>query len=225
MDLALTQSFIKSQNENSLHFSSSFSQSNLNEAPSEVRIENFHLKDDDNCDEEKGDNLVKQVTTADSVVSMSKSVVSLNRVANNMNDNGDNNADCEKINQYDQYQFNDQVKFLLHDINQSLNSKLKGFTLDHNKSSQVTVYVYLVFLKISEIDTVKERFQADAYIESYWHDNTIDTNVPYDPRKHWNPDLHVENAIGEVKQEIRYKTKNINGVCRIHEIRNLKGGI
>jgi hypothetical protein len=33
---------------------------------------------------------------------------------------------------------------------------------------QVTVEIRLVFLKIGEIDTLKEQFQAEAFIQARW---------------------------------------------------------
>ncbi|CAF0939586.1 unnamed protein product [Didymodactylos carnosus] len=38
---------------------------------------------------------------------------------------------------------------------------------------QVTVEVRLVFLKIGEIDTLKEQFQAEAFIQAKWHEPSL----------------------------------------------------
>jgi hypothetical protein len=38
---------------------------------------------------------------------------------------------------------------------------------------QVTVEVRLVFLKIGEIDTLKEQFQAEAFIQARWAEPSL----------------------------------------------------
>jgi len=40
--------------------------------------------------------------------------------------------------------------------------------------SQVTVYIRVVFLKIGEIDTLKEHFMADAFIQARWREPALD---------------------------------------------------
>jgi hypothetical protein len=209
MDLALTQSFMTNQgDENSIHSTTNYSQTDIREA-------------DDDVLKPKNQNNATIATENRSNLGSSKTVINLFKTNKK---EGDDDDDNDAVNIYDRFKYDDQIKFLLQDLNHSLNIKLNGFMSENKKMNQVTVYVYLVFLKIGEIDTVKERFQADAYIESYWNDSTVDYKVPFDPRKHWNPDLQIENSIGELKQEIRYKTKKVNGLCRIQEIRNIKGG-
>ena len=39
---------------------------------------------------------------------------------------------------------------------------------------QVTVYIRVVFLKIGEIDTLKENFMADAFIQARWREPALD---------------------------------------------------
>ena len=208
MDLALTQSFIVTQgDENSIHFPN-YSQTDIRDSDGlKSKTQNF-----DEQENQLGSHSRSQSGSNNTTINLFKTKKS--------DEDGDNT-----VNIYDGCKYDEQVKFLLQDLNQSLNIKLNGFIFENKKMNQITVYVYLVFLKIGEIDTIKERFQADAYIESYWNDSTVDYKAPFDPRKHWNPDLQIENSIGELKQEIRYKTKKVNGLCRIHEIRNVKGGI
>ena len=43
---------------------------------------------------------------------------------------------------------------------------------------QITVYVQVVFLKIGEIDTVKENFAADVFVQARWREPKLDD----DPR-------------------------------------------
>jgi hypothetical protein len=42
---------------------------------------------------------------------------------------------------------------------------------------QVTVELRLVFLKIGEIDTLKEQFQAEAFIQARWSEPTLKGTV------------------------------------------------
>ena len=42
---------------------------------------------------------------------------------------------------------------------------------------QVIVYSRVVFLKIGEIDTLKENFMADAFIQSRWREPLLDHTV------------------------------------------------
>ena len=87
----------------------------------------------------------------------------------------------------------------------------------------VTLQVCIVFLKVGEIDTIKERFQADAFIEISWEDNSVDPEEDFDPRNYWNPEIQIENAIGDVKQEIRYKVECVNDKILVYETRSIKG--
>lgn len=39
---------------------------------------------------------------------------------------------------------------------------------------QVSIYVRVVFLKLGEIDTVAEKFNADAFIQARWREPNLD---------------------------------------------------
>ncbi len=39
---------------------------------------------------------------------------------------------------------------------------------------QVPVYIRVVFLKLGEIDTLKENFAADAFIQARWREPALD---------------------------------------------------
>ena len=217
MDLALTQAYMKLQSqesENNLNFSSTFF-TNQSQLQQKYSLTKFEIEEDN-----KDDLLEDEPQFATSSKNLNKDLSEDKELIMKGNSAPEKNA---ILNKYDSLNEEDQMKHLLFDINHYLSIKLNGVTHDRKKPNQVTVYIYLVFLKIGEIDTVKERFQADAYIESYWDDETIDSKIPFDPRNNWNPQLHIENAIGDLKQEIRYRTRKVNGVCRVHEIRNLKG--
>jgi len=62
------------------------------------------------------------------------------------------------------------------------------------------IYLRVVFLKIGDVDTVKENYKADMFIQAKWREPTLDG---LDPNKHivdmttiWNPNLYFENIIG-----------------------------
>lgn len=70
----------------------------------------------------------------------------------------------------------------------------------------VDVYIQTSFTKILDIDTVNQRFQAEAIIESKWYDPSItNLNQKIDINLLWKPDLYVENAIGDIKTDVSYK--------------------
>ena len=85
--------------------------------------------------------------------------------------------------------------------------------------------VYIVFLKVGEIDNVKERFQADAYIESRWEDNTIDVKHMdnFDSKCYWNPELYIENSLGNLNTVVKYKAESTDYGIFVVEMRTIKG--
>lgn len=118
-------------------------------------------------------------------------------------------------------------------------------------SPPVRVFSRIIFLKMGQIDTRNERYDAEAYIECTWEDDEIfkylsspnldkdgkvtpqpvqqsksnnsntqngNTNIinvknvinninflEYDPNLFWSPQLYIENAIGDLKEDFRYK--------------------
>lgn len=113
-------------------------------------------------------------------------------------------------------------------------------------TTPVQILSRIIFLKVGQIDTRNERYDAEAYIECMWEDDEIfkylstpnldkdgkpappsnqnKSNSPsatslinvknvinnlnyleYDPNLFWSPQLYIENAIGDLKEEIRYK--------------------
>ena len=105
------------------------------------------------------------------------------------------------------------------------NDKLKLLINNESivKSHSVVVQLYLVFLRVGEIDNLKERFQAEAYFEACWEDNTIDPKDKFDPRRHWDPELFIQNAVGNLKQDIKYKIERVDNRTMIYEMRMIKG--
>jgi hypothetical protein len=106
-----------------------------------------------------------------------------------------------------------------------------------------TVYIRLMFFRIGEIDTLNEKYHAQASVEARWvvDFEKLAANLSPDDQKHlidgksvslikyaethWHPQLYVENAVGETKEQIRYSARksrkdNEYYVC---EHRDVKG--
>ena len=114
----------------------------------------------------------------------------------------------------------------------------------HSSDKLTVVHVRLVFLRIGkthsitltfksrpmishlgEIDTLNERYQAHASIESRWvvsHDKFLSTITATEQERlmkgksisldkyeqsHWHPQLYIENALGDLKEQIKYSAK------------------
>jgi hypothetical protein len=107
----------------------------------------------------------------------------------------------------------------------------------------MTVYIRLVFLRIGEIDTLNEKYQAQASIEARWPVEfdklSLDLSsedqehlaegksislVNY-TKSHWHPQLYIENALGDLKEQIRYSAKKSKEENEIYvcEHRDIKG--
>lgn len=98
--------------------------------------------------------------------------------------------------------------------------------LDYEKIKRRVAIVF-EFLNIGEIDTLNEKFQAEVAITSTWEiysDRAVNADIfeKYDAKKHWNPQLYIENAIA-VKQDIDYDTSIDGDQYFVTEKRNVKG--
>ncbi len=106
------------------------------------------------------------------------------------------------------------------------NAKLNYFVNSNEnikKTEPVVVQIYLIFLRIGEIDNVKERFQCDAYFEASWEDDTVDIKNGFNPAVNWDPELFIENSVGNLKQDIKYRVEKRNDRTKIVEMRTIKG--
>jgi hypothetical protein len=106
------------------------------------------------------------------------------------------------------------------------------------------VYVRLMFLRVGEIDTLNEKYQAQASIEARWEVKfeNLSVHLSDDDQKHlidgksvsllkyaeshWHPQLYIENALGDLKEQIRYsarKSKDDNEfyVCEHRDVKGL----
>lgn len=94
-------------------------------------------------------------------------------------------------------------------------------------NQQIDVYIRLGITKIYDIDTVNQRFQAELIIESKWHESRVKT--PNDDVNKlvslWKPDLYIENAINDPKEEITHKIvwDEEKKCLMMSEIRRVKG--
>jgi hypothetical protein len=108
----------------------------------------------------------------------------------------------------------------------------------------IKVYIRLMFLRIGEIDTLNEKYQAQATIEARWavKYEKLSANLSPDDQKHlmdgksislnkygesnWHPQLYIENALGDLKEQLRYsakKSKDSNEfyVCEHRDVKGL----
>ena len=73
---------------------------------------------------------------------------------------------------------------------------------DSDLAKPTDVYIRAGYTKVYDIDTINQRFQAEFIVESKWHDPTlrsVNDNIL------WKPDLYIENALNNLKEEITYK--------------------
>ncbi|KAK7116118.1 hypothetical protein V1264_001857 [Littorina saxatilis] len=71
--------------------------------------------------------------------------------------------------------------------------------------AQPKVYVRVVFLKIGEIDTLKEQFRAEVFVQARWREPALDhcRNVEDIQWKAlWNPQLQLENAMDDPQPSV-----------------------
>lgn len=69
------------------------------------------------------------------------------------------------------------------------------------------VELHVVIIKIGQIDTKNETFYAEFFLEATWIEEKRkfdSNNFYYDPKKHFNPDIYINNSIGEPLQDITY---------------------
>ncbi len=114
---------------------------------------------------------------------------------------------------------------------------------NNHQTNAIQVSIRLMFLRIGEIDTLNEKYQAQASIEARWpiESETLTSDLSSDDQKrlidgksisllkyaesHWHPQLFIENAIGDLKEQIRYSAKKSikNNQIYICEHRDIKG--
>jgi len=96
----------------------------------------------------------------------------------------------------------------------------------YKKLDKVSVEVRGVFLKIGEIDTLKEQYHADAFIQTKWKDPSLKMCdiEGFASEKHWNPRVFIQNSVGDLKENVWYKVElDAHGVPTVFEMRRIKG--
>jgi len=101
--------------------------------------------------------------------------------------------------------------------------------LPHHREDRVRVYIHVTFLRLGDIDTVKECFHATVQVESCWHEPKLDhlEQIALDAVNadgYWNPYVSVENVLGEPKKEPKTYVieKRADGNVYIHEYQRIK---
>uniref|UniRef100_A0A1I8GSY0 Neur_chan_LBD domain-containing protein n=1 Tax=Macrostomum lignano TaxID=282301 RepID=A0A1I8GSY0_9PLAT len=84
-------------------------------------------------------------------------------------------------------------------------SALKSDERCRIRSEKVVVEIRVVFLKIGEIDTLKELYHADAFIQAKWKEPLLEGRSPeelktVDLEKYWNPLIYIDNILNETKE-------------------------
>ena len=113
---------------------------------------------------------------------------------------------------------------------------------DH-QINPIQVSIRLMFLRVGEIDTLNEKYQAQASIEARWpisldkllaYLSLVDQQRLIDGKSislhryadsQWHPQLFIENAVGDLKEQIRYSAKRCREDKQIYicEHRDIKG--
>ncbi|UJR07959.1 hypothetical protein I4U23_012238 [Adineta vaga] len=123
--------------------------------------------------------------------------------------------------------------------NRNTTNNTLSFTSLIQSDRTIQVYVRLVFLRIGEIDTLNEKYQAHASIESRWivsfdQFSSIEQDRLLNGKSlvlekytetHWHPQLYIENGLGDLKEQIKYSAKlnKIDKEIYICEHRIVKG--
>jgi hypothetical protein len=96
---------------------------------------------------------------------------------------------------------------------------------DASWTNTIDVYIQVSFTKIYDIDTVNQRFQAEAIIETKWYDPSADSlDQSVDAGKIWRPDIYIDNAINDLKEDVSYKiVPDMDNKPMVCEIRKIKG--
>lgn len=99
-------------------------------------------------------------------------------------------------------------------------------TLPPTSVSTKFVRIRLIFIRIGEIDTLNEKYQAEVYFEARWTDKLnwkqLNLNLQqqsqlfqerkslrlteFNPNLFWTPQLFIENAIGQIGEQDRWFT-------------------
>ncbi|XP_041375343.1 cys-loop ligand-gated ion channel-like [Gigantopelta aegis] len=95
----------------------------------------------------------------------------------------------------------------------------------HAMIEKVKVYIRVVFLKVGEINTLKEKYAADVFLQARWRQPGGYTMRSSDGKEEpWNPQIQIENVLGDSKEEEwAYTDKERDGGIRVFECQRIKG--
>lgn len=120
-----------------------------------------------------------------------------------------------------------QTEFLTSGASRVDSIKSKNNNMNESKKQ---VEIHVTFLKIGEVNTLKESFDADILLRSKWHEPALDnTEGKYNKgdinfSKFWNPEIYIDNILGEPKRTSSiYVEYDINGLASVIERRRVKG--
>lgn len=96
------------------------------------------------------------------------------------------------------------------------------------RKEKVIVELRVVFLKIGEIDTLKEQYSADTFIQAKWREPHLDGKTQeelkgVDLDKFWNPLLYIDNILAETKEATWQTATMDRGQAFIMERRRVRG--
>ena len=91
----------------------------------------------------------------------------------------------------------------------------------NNSLDSFDVFIRIGFTKLFDLDTLNQRFNCEALIESKWYDTSI---TSLNDEIEWKPDIYIENAITDPKEEINYKIlkDSDNSKLFVSEIRKVR---
>lgn len=88
------------------------------------------------------------------------------------------------------------------------------------------VFIKVSFLKIGEIDTLKENFSADVYIQARWREPLLDkvtTCTDIDWKGYWDAKMKVQNVLTETRHDHWKVLQKDNGEAFVLDKLRIKG--
>jgi hypothetical protein len=101
------------------------------------------------------------------------------------------------------------------------------------------VRISIVFTRLGEIDTINERFSCEATLFITWRENTNilqkcetqgENSYFWDSNKLWDPQLYIDNAIGDVKEkDVKFRLEKFYDDVKkewffeVHMIKRIQG--
>ncbi|ESO10686.1 hypothetical protein HELRODRAFT_167179 [Helobdella robusta] len=157
-----------------------------------------------------------------------------NHISNNNNDNlsiNDNNNNSSKQN--DHVGIN-QINLAVMTSRKPQQMSLDGGGIDADvtsptRSDKVVVQVRIVILKVGDIDTLRDKFAGDAFIQAKWREPMLDGKFKthcdqVNWNHYWSPKLSIENSFGEPEENV-WKTIIFDGAgqATVCEKRRISG--